>query len=62
MATNVQDPCFRNVTDEFSISPDGQLTRSGRPIAMRPRRRPRATRDDELFSTPILGGAPLPFD
>lgn len=57
---NVQDPCFRNVTDEFSFTPDGLFAIW------------EADRDTdqmyELYSTPILGGRALqlnvnpPFD
>lgn len=67
MATNVQDPCFRNVTDEFSISPDGRyaIWEADRDATSAPAQ---GDQDYELFSTPILGGATvqlnpsLPFD
>lgn len=60
LPTEVQDPCFRNVTDDIAISPDGKWASW------------EADRDGdqnyELFSAPILGGpvvnvnAPLAFD
>lgn len=60
LPTTGQDPCFRNVTDEFSFSPDGLF-------AVWEADRDK-DQDYELFSTPVLGGLtvqlnpPLQFD
>lgn len=60
LPTEVQSPCFRNVTDEIAISPDGKWASWE---ADRDK-----DQDYELFTAPIIGGpvvnvnAPLAFD